>query len=254
MTLYLAGPMRGVADLNYPAFDAAAEALRKLGHEVFNPAEHDAGCPDLDDLGHYLAHDLPAVCRADCMAVLGGWEHSSGATIEAFVAVTLGHPVYTVADLVAGKTECLYPELVLKRVWDYWCVWPAPSPWVPAPGAPPEATGSEQVGETVLEEAIRLTSRDRQGAYGPPGEHFSRTVAGLNARFCAGRAPLFARPMTPQEWPLMILIDKLIGRGQDTREMKRDSLVDVCGYARTWEMVGEAVEANAEHETRRVAT
>jgi len=90
-------------------------------------------------------------------------------------------------------------------------------------------------GETVLEEAIRLTSADRQADYGHPAEHFHRTAAALNARFCTGRAPLFARPMEPQEWALMMALDKLAGRGQDTRAMKRDSLVDAAGYCRTYE-------------------
>lgn len=93
--------------------------------------------------------------------------------------------------------------------------------------------------ESILQEAIRLTSSDRQGQYGHPAEHFARTVAGLNARFGTGKDPLFAREMEPQEWALMVAIDKLVGRGNDTREMKRDSLVDAAGYCRTYEMCKE---------------
>ncbi len=59
--------------------------------------------------------------------------------------------------------------------------------------------------ENVLQEAMRLTSVDRQAQYGHPSEHFARTVAALNGRFRTGNAPLFARDMEPCEWPLMVL-------------------------------------------------
>jgi hypothetical protein len=38
--LYLAGPMTGIEDFNYPAFNAMAERLRAAGYEVKNPADH----------------------------------------------------------------------------------------------------------------------------------------------------------------------------------------------------------------------
>ena len=37
--LYLAGPMTGLPELNFPAFHAEAARLRALGYEVVNPAE-----------------------------------------------------------------------------------------------------------------------------------------------------------------------------------------------------------------------
>ena len=50
--LYIAGPMTGLQDLNFPAFNAETRRLRDLGHEVVNPAEL---CPD------------PAMSWHDCM-------------------------------------------------------------------------------------------------------------------------------------------------------------------------------------------
>ena len=91
----------------------------------------------------------------------------------------------------------------------------------------------------ILTEAQVLTSADRQKQYGHPSLHFGRTAAGLNARFMSGDDPLFRRNMEPEEWPLMMAIDKIVGRGNDTRKVKRDSMVDVCGYMRTLEMVQE---------------
>ena len=39
MNIYVAGPMRGYPEFNFPSFHAAAAQLRAAGHTVFNPAE-----------------------------------------------------------------------------------------------------------------------------------------------------------------------------------------------------------------------
>ena len=39
MKIYIAGPMSGYEDLNYPAFAQTAAVLRNAGHEVVSPAE-----------------------------------------------------------------------------------------------------------------------------------------------------------------------------------------------------------------------
>lgn len=40
-TLYIAGPMSGLPDHNYPAFHDAASVLTKAGYSILNPAENE---------------------------------------------------------------------------------------------------------------------------------------------------------------------------------------------------------------------
>lgn len=102
MRIYLAGPMQGYPEFNYPLFHAAANLLRQMGHDVFSPAERDiqrhgtdiskgngVGSVKQAELEHgfcrrtALAEDADFINRhADAIALLPGWEHSSGALAE----------------------------------------------------------------------------------------------------------------------------------------------------------------------------
>ena len=115
MKLYLAGPMRGYPQFNFPAFHEAAAQLREEGHEVFSPAERDikrhngvdisvdnsTGCEKTAsrlhgfDLREAFADDTAWICRhADGLALLSGWETSKGACAEYALAAALGLPVF----------------------------------------------------------------------------------------------------------------------------------------------------------------
>jgi hypothetical protein len=108
---YIAGPMTGLPNFNFPAFNAAAKHLRSQGHTVFNPAERDierhggvdisadnhAGDPALAvkqhgfSLREALADDTAFICKqATAIAMLPGWENSKGARAEHALAVALG--------------------------------------------------------------------------------------------------------------------------------------------------------------------
>lgn len=103
---YLAGPMRGIHEYNFPAFYAAAAALRKHGLDVWSPAENDVNQDGFDPakdtahpMRHYMKRDLPAVLNADMVCVLPGWEKSQGAQLEVHVARACGIPVYNAHDM-----------------------------------------------------------------------------------------------------------------------------------------------------------
>ena len=98
-SIYLAGPMTGIPEYNFPAFQLAAADLRGRGIDVWSPAEHDLanGFDPATDaakpLRHYMEHDLPAVLASDAVVVLPGWEDSKGARLEVHTATACDIPV-----------------------------------------------------------------------------------------------------------------------------------------------------------------
>lgn len=97
--LYLAGPMTGLEDFNFPAFNAMAAKLRARGYQVENPAEH--GVVDDADWADYMAYDLTRLGLCGMVAVLPGWENSKGARLEVHIARELGMRVVNAHDLVS---------------------------------------------------------------------------------------------------------------------------------------------------------
>ena len=106
-SVYIAGPMRGIKQFNFPAFRAAAKFLRSIGRIVVSPAEHDEeagfdfsqcdGTEDLAALGFDLKEalmwDLRAVAKCDAIFLLPGWDNSKGAKAELALAEALGKDV-----------------------------------------------------------------------------------------------------------------------------------------------------------------
>ena len=103
MKVYVSGPMTGIPEENFPAFNAAARALCLIGYTVVNPAEFDT---DVDGLGErarwvkYLKADIKALMDCDGIVMLPGWEQSKGATLEHFNAKALDMPILTLAEAV----------------------------------------------------------------------------------------------------------------------------------------------------------
>lgn len=115
-TAYLAGPMRGHPNLNFPRFHSEAAWLRAKGWRVFSPAERDEADEALNGdfsvgqergLDYYMQFDLAAVAQADCVICLPEWETSQGARLETMVCVELAHPVFEIKRVGLSQRKTL---------------------------------------------------------------------------------------------------------------------------------------------------
>lgn len=120
---YLAGPMRGYPEFNFPAFEQATRVLRHHGHTIFSPAEHDLDngfdpsgmdgtIEELAEVGFDLREALRIdtewiCCHAEAIFLLPGWKDSSGARAEKALGDALGIPCYEC--LCAGFDFWLVP-------------------------------------------------------------------------------------------------------------------------------------------------
>ncbi len=90
--LYLAGPMTGIEEFNYPNFNSAALKLRNMGYHVQNPADNPF--PACGSWGGYMRMAIRQLTLCDAIVVLDGWENSRGATEEVRIAGLIGMTVY----------------------------------------------------------------------------------------------------------------------------------------------------------------
>jgi hypothetical protein len=178
--------MRGYDRYNFDAFDAAEKDLQSRGWTVISPAQLDRefgfdpdGVVTPEFLSDALQRDIDAVIKhSDAIALLPGWECSSGAQAEMWIGKCKEIPIY------------FYPSMV------------------------------EMGKESILEEAIRITSYDRQKSYGPPKEVFDKTAKlwsiAKGVEFKSHEVAIF---------------DILQKVSRETYGDKRDNWVDMAGYA-----------------------
>jgi hypothetical protein len=112
LTVYLAGPMTGIPQFNYPKFHRIAKELRDAGYNVISPVEEDTqeyqtqAMASKDGLhgadgkfagltwGDILSKDVKLVAdKVDGVVVMDGWEKSRGARLEVFVANLSGRTI-----------------------------------------------------------------------------------------------------------------------------------------------------------------
>jgi hypothetical protein len=106
MRVYISGQMRGIDKWNAPAFARAAEIWRRAGHQPFSPAAiaialgywlrdgediHTSRAAPItaegrQHLQHVMSMDVACLMAADAIALLPGWENSTGATVEVAIA------------------------------------------------------------------------------------------------------------------------------------------------------------------------
>ena len=111
-TIYIAGPMSGIEECNFPLFDMAAADLKAKGWNVINPAQMDrdigfdpvVDIADADFLQAAMARDCEAIIHsADAIAMLPGWERSKGARGEMGLAIWKHIPAYQWPDMTEIK-------------------------------------------------------------------------------------------------------------------------------------------------------
>lgn len=112
--IYIAGPMTGYAQFNFPAFHEAAFTLRAQGLDIISPAEEDekhgvaataikstdGNLAEFEKAtgqtwGDVLARDVKIVAdEVAGIALLHNWERSKGAKLEVTVALLAGKDIY----------------------------------------------------------------------------------------------------------------------------------------------------------------
>jgi hypothetical protein len=82
---YISGPMSGLPEMNFPAFNERATILRGEGWDVVNPVDIN---PDPEaDWYDCIVADIQAMKGCTAIYMLTGWESSPGANIERWVAI-----------------------------------------------------------------------------------------------------------------------------------------------------------------------
>lgn len=99
MKIYISGPMTGLPEFNYRAFDKAAKMLRARNHFVYSPAEIK---PPFEARKHFAEYCAYICTQADALYMLDGWKGSQGAKLEYDLAVICGVGFLYEADAWKG--------------------------------------------------------------------------------------------------------------------------------------------------------
>lgn len=128
--VYLAGPMSGYPQFNYPAFHAAAKVLREKGLTVISPAEmdtpeqqshamesHDGNVADIVAAtkitwAQTLAKDIIVIGdEVEAVVTLPNWNKSKGARLEVTCAMLCNKLVYDYNDGTPKRMDAMEMNL-----------------------------------------------------------------------------------------------------------------------------------------------
>ena len=138
-TYYLAGPMSGIPQFNFPMFHRVAALLRGQGRVIWSPAEHDSpavqnaamkskdGTLDAngkiagETWGDILAKDVKVVAdTVQGIIFLPGWERSRGARLEAFVGLLQKDFEFLRWDESAGNPVPISRRTIQNEIHNSW--------------------------------------------------------------------------------------------------------------------------------------
>ena len=99
--VYISGPMTGLPEYNYPAFDAMEAALKAKGFDPVSPVKVCEGMThDTSTWEDFMRANIKAMMDCDGVIFLHGWPNSKGARIEHALALGLG--MFRVRELPSG--------------------------------------------------------------------------------------------------------------------------------------------------------
>lgn len=105
MRVYIAGPMTGLPEHNFPAFNQAAAALRAKGYDAVSPVEVNQESEGQPGVWHLcMRRDIAALMSCDGVALLPGWIESPGASLERYVASAVSIPCHELAHYLSTAT------------------------------------------------------------------------------------------------------------------------------------------------------
>jgi hypothetical protein len=232
--VYVAGRMRGVPRFNFAEFDRVGGLLLSAGFKVISPADIDrehgfdpwdlpedfdwGTTPDDFDLRAAYRRDMLAMLDCTHICLLDGWTSSVGARCEYFAARWLG--LRFVAE-VDGKI------FELSEGWEPVCpVDDAQKEGMVLDSLLAAVRAEPDQPESILDEARRITGGDRQAQYGPPDQDFRRTAAMWTGLF--GDLLKDGARFEPKDVAKAMILLKL---SRLMHSAKRDSVVDIAGYA-----------------------
>ncbi len=195
---YISGPMSGIENNNFDAFNDFEGKFDPEIEEFENPAKpgHIEGYEWKD----YLKLALRMMLECESVILLDGWQKSKGCLLELHVARSLDMRILKIVD----EDDC---SVTVEDI-----------------------TSDDYDVEDVLLEANSLVYGNRQASYSHPMDDYTRTSALWNTIL----ADKLKKDLTAED-AIMCMI--MVKASRQVHKHKRDNLVDMAGYAQCMQRV-----------------